>query len=226
LGATVEQWKAIKPRLERVKKVQPLPSIFLSVYAFGGGGSSTSSSFSNSSGPAAGTGSSSGFASGSAGGSGGAGGFGSAGGSGGGVRSSYSGGTSGNAQVGGGSGGFARGGGASGGGASSGGGYGYSIGGSGPVKKKVGEMNLGWEWRRPSLKKSPGLLSDDEKVCEQLLNVLEAKNPDPEQVRQRVEALRKIREQIQANQREARQQLREVVTPEQEAKLILIGYLD
>ena len=222
LNATAEQWKAIKPRLEKVKKMEHLPVIQLSVYGFGGGGSSHSDSFST----ASGTGVSGGAA---------AGGGGSSGGFGGGGYYSAGGGpasTSGTVQP---SGARATGGGSGmqsgsfsgGGGTSGGGGYGFGFGGPpGPVKKKMGGLSLGWQWQRPSLKKNPSLLSDDEKVCEQLLDVLEAKNPDPEQVRQRVEALRKIREQIQARQREARQQLREVVTPEQEAKLILMGYLD
>ena len=219
LGATPEQWKAIKPRLERVKKVEYRPVIHLSVYGFGGGGGSTSSSSSRAGGTGIG---------GSA--SGGAGGFGRAGGSGsGGTSVSYSSGASGNATVGGGaSGGASGGGGSSSRGEAAGGGSGYhfAIGGSGPVKKKVGGVNLGWQWSRPSLNRSPAQLSENEKTCEQLLDVLETKNPDPEQVRQRIEALRKIREQIEAKRREARQQLRAVVTPEQEAKLILMGYLD
>jgi hypothetical protein len=218
LGATPEQWKTIKPRLEKVKKVEYPPVIHLSVYGFGGGGTSTSSSFSRAGGT--GTGGSA---------SGGAGGF-AGGTSSGGFRSSYSGRASGNAGfAGGGSGGASGGQGgsfSSAGGASSGGGYGFAIGGSGPVKKKVGEVSLGWQWSRPSLNKSPNQLSENEKTCEQLLDVLEKDKPNPEQVRQRLEALRRIREQIQAERREARRQLREVVTPEQEAKLILMGYLE
>jgi len=226
LGATGEQWKAMKPRLDRIRSLGGSPGIRLSIYGFGGGGSSTSSSFSEGSGGGGGAGTSGGYYSGSAGGSGGAGGGGyySAGAGGGGSAQGVSQ-SSGARAVGGASGG--QGGSFAGGGAAGGGGgYSYNIGGTGPVKKQVGEVSLGWQWRRPSLNKSPDKLSEGEKTCEQLLDVLETKSPDPEQVRQRVEALRKIREQIQAKRQEARRQLREVVTPEQEAKLILMGYLD
>jgi hypothetical protein len=244
LGTTPEQWQKIKPRLEKVKQAPSVPVLRPSIYAFGGEGSNSSSSSSFSSGTpgtSAGAGGAGGFGTGGGGVSGGAGGGGSssvpqsAGGghyvvsgrSGGGMRSAYSGSTSGNAQVGGGAGGSYAAGGAGGTGTSSGGGYGYSIGGpAGPVKKKVGDVSLGWQWQRSSGKKSPDQLSENEKTCEQLLDAVDARNPDPAQVRQCVEALRKVREQVQTQRREARQQLREVVTPEQETKLILMGYLD
>jgi hypothetical protein len=226
LGATTEQWKAIKPRLEEVKKAERAPTISLSVYGFGGGGNSYSDSYSNASGSSGGAGVGGGFASGGGGGSeglGGGGAYSASGGSGGagpigpssGVRAS------GGASGGGGS--FSSGAAAAGGAS----GYGFGFGGPpGPVKKNVGDVSLGWQWRRPSLNEDPNQLSENEKICEQLLDVLETKSPDPEQVRRRVEALRKVREQVEAKRREARQQLREVVTPVQEAKLILMGYLE
>jgi hypothetical protein len=96
----------------------------------------------------------------------------------------------------------------------------------GPVKKQVGDIDLGWQWERPSLDRSPDTLSGGERACERLLDVLETDKPNPDQVRQQVEALRKVREQRQAELRQARQQLRGIVTPEQEAKLILMGYLE
>jgi hypothetical protein len=95
-----------------------------------------------------------------------------------------------------------------------------------PVKKQVGDMNLGWQWRRPSLNKEPDKLTESDKACEQLLDAMEAKNPDAAQVRQRLEALRKIREQRRADLRETQRQLRELITPEQEPKLVLMGYLE
>lgn len=231
LGATPEQWKAIKPRLEKVKKPEYPPVIRLSVYGFGGSGSSTSSSFSTAGGTGtaslgSGGGTTSAFASGGARGGGysigRSTGAGSAEGGGGASGFRPAGGVQGSAGPSGSSAGSFS----SGGSAGSGGGYHFSIGGSGPVKKKVGEVNLGWQWSRPSLKKSPAQLSENEKTCEQLLDVLETKDPNPEQVRQCLEALRKIRAQMDADRKEARRQLREVVTPEQEAKLILMGYLD
>jgi hypothetical protein len=179
LGATAEQWQTIQSRLEAVKKIAGRPVIRLSVYG-SGGGSSTSSSFSSSSGGTGGSGTGGGFASGGAGGFGGAGGSGSGGGG-----SSYSGQASGNASAGGNVSGGGQGGSFAGGGsAGSAGGYGFGFGGPpGPVKKQVGEVSLGWQWQRPSLNKSPGQWSESEKVCERLLDVLETKDPDREQVR-------------------------------------------
>jgi hypothetical protein len=226
LGATPEQWKAMKPRLDRIRSLGGSPGIRLSIYGFGGGGSSTSSSSSEGSGGGGGAGTGGGYYSGSAGGSGSGGGGGyysgsarTGGGASGGSRSSGMGGAGGTSGSQGGSS-------ASGGAAGGAGGYGFAVGGTGPVKKQVGEVSLGWQWRRPSLNKSPNQWSENEKACERLLDALETKSPDPEQVRQRVEALRRVREQLQAEWREARRKLREVVTPEQEAKLVLMGYLD
>jgi hypothetical protein len=219
LGVTPEQWKAIKPKLDRIRQLRSMPGINVSVYAFGGGGSASSDSFSQSSGGGGGAGTGSGFASGGARGSGGA----SSGGSyifrgtAGGTASAQ--GTVSGPGAGGGSFGSS-------GAASAGAGYGFVIGGTGPVMKKVGEVSLGWQWRRPSLNKEPDKLTDGDKACEQLLDAMEGTNPDARQVRQRLEALRKIREQRRADLRETQQQLRALVTPEQEAKLILMGYLE
>ena len=89
----------------------------------------------------------------------------------------------------------------------------------GPMKKQVGDVSLGWRWPGPPRESDLGA-----QACGQLLDAIEAK--DPEQMRRQIEAVRQIREQRQAQQRQARQKLREVVAPAQEAKLILMGYLD
>ncbi len=220
LGVTPEQWKAIRPKLDRIRQLRSMPGINVSVYAFGGGGSTNSDSFSESSGGGGGGGTGSSFAGGSARGSGGA--------SGSGGRYVFRGGAGGTAGAQGTVGGSGGQGGSfvSSGAAGTGSGYGFAIGGTGPVKKKVGEVSLGWQWRRPSLDKNPDKLTEGDKACEQLLDVIELKNPDVAQVRQRMEVLRKIREQRRTDLRETQQQLRALVTSEQEAKLVLMGYLD
>jgi hypothetical protein len=93
-----------------------------------------------------------------------------------------------------------------------------------PIKKQVGDVCLGWQWPARSIRREK--LNEGLRVCEDLLDTLEAENPDPEETRQRIEALRRIRERKQAEYRQAREELRKVVTPAQEAKLILMGYLD
>jgi len=72
LDVTPEQWKAIKPKLARIKQLRSMPIMNASVYAFGGGSSTYSDSFHQGSGTGSGTGS--GYAGGSARGSGGVGG--------------------------------------------------------------------------------------------------------------------------------------------------------
>ena len=96
----------------------------------------------------------------------------------------------------------------------------------GPVKKQVDDIALGWQWERPALDRSPDTLSESEKVCERLVEALEVKNLDLEQIRRQVEVLRQVRQQRQAELRETQRQLSEIVTPEQEAKLISMGYLE
>jgi len=196
LGAIADQWKAIKPKLERIRELKDTPCVNISVYALSGGVNYEGSAFTETSDGGRSSANISGQVS-------------AAGESHSDSRSSMAGGARGSYGS-----SYVRGGAEF---------HGYS---PGPIRKQVGDISVGWRWELPSFNKSPDKLSESDKVCAQLLNVLEMKNPDPEQVRQRVGALRKVREQIEAKRREARQQLREVVTPEQEAKLILMGYLE
>jgi hypothetical protein len=194
LGATAEQWQAIRPRLERIKQLQIMPRLDISTYAVSAAGSLQSGGFTSTSDGGHSTANTSGQVSATRG-----------------VNPTSDSSTrSGTA-----------------------GGYGRSFNESGanlrlqlpgPVKKQVGDMNLGWQWRRPSLNKNPGNLSESEKACEQLLETLETEKPSLEQTRQQVEGLRRVRQQRQAELQQARQPLRALVTPEQEAKLILMGY--
>ena len=96
----------------------------------------------------------------------------------------------------------------------------------GPIKKKVDDIALGWQWERPSLDRSPEALSESEKVCERLVETFEMKDPDPEQVRQQVEALAQGPAAAGAELEETRRQLLAASSPAQEAKLILMGYLE
>ncbi len=96
----------------------------------------------------------------------------------------------------------------------------------GPIKKKVDDIALGWQWERPSLDRDPNALSESERVCERLADAFEGKGADPEQVRRQVEALRQVRQQRRAELEETRRQLLALVTPAQEAKLISMGYLE
>lgn len=220
MDADAEQWERIVSKMQRIRQLRVQPSLSFCVYGFASGGSEGSSSTSYSQ-PLRGS-RRSGIRYGSGGGSAGGSAGGVAGGSGGSVRYGVRG-ASGSAA-----------GGSAGGGSHTGfsSGYGYGFGGGAgpngdrPVKKQVGEVKMGWIWPRPSEDKKPDELTDGEKTCEQLLDAVTAKTPDAELVRQRVEQLRQFRQERLRQLRQTQQELRELVTPEQEAKLILMGYLD
>jgi hypothetical protein len=229
LGIDADQWAKIKPLIQRINALRVLPSLKFSVYGFASGGSSSSSSFSRYGG-SGGSGSGGRYvpsAGASVGGAGGGGGYGFTGGTGG----RGGGGTAGSARY-----GFSSG------GSSGRGGYGYSAGGGSgsgyslssgggvsadrPVKKQVGDLKLGWMWRRPSDDKRPEDVTEGDRICESLLDAIQAEAPDPQATQARIETLRLIRKQKRAELRQVRQELRALVTPDQEAKLILMGYLE
>jgi hypothetical protein len=84
----------------------------------------------------------------------------------------------------------------------------------------------GWRWGRPSSRKKSSELTEGEKIAEELLGLLEDDNSESEKIKQKMDALRKIRQDANMQLVKARQELREVVTPRQEAKLVLMGWLD
>ncbi|MCL5279221.1 MAG: hypothetical protein M1376_04860 [Planctomycetes bacterium] len=196
LDATAEQWQAIQPKLARIKQLKNLPCLDISIYAVGGSGNYQFGAFTETSDGGRSTANASGGFSATRG-----------------VNSTSD--SSTRSGTAGGSGrSFAE------------GGANLHVQTPGPVRKQVGDVNLGRQWQRPSLDKGPDRLTEGDKACEQLLDVMELKNPDVAQVRQRMEVLRKIRERRRTELRETQQQVRALVTPEQEAKLALIGYLD
>jgi hypothetical protein len=81
-------------------------------------------------------------------------------------------------------------------------------------------------WWRPSQHKSRDKLTKGERICEDLLNLLESGRAEPKQIRQKMTALRKVRQDARKELAKARQELREVVTPRQQAALILMRYLN
>jgi len=85
---------------------------------------------------------------------------------------------------------------------------------------------LGWQWLRPSQRKSAGKLTEGEKICEEFLELLEDKDANEEDIRQKMEALRKIRQEAKKELAIARQEMREVVTFRQEATLVMMRLLD
>jgi hypothetical protein len=163
LRATEKQWKAIKPKLNKVRELRSLANVSIRLMCYGGGGSFAVNKGS-------GRGSMSGFS------------------------------------------------------VSGGGGRG------GTVQKRDsagGSSSLNfWRWSRPSQNKGFENLNEGEKICEELFRLLEGKNSELEQIRQKMEALRKFRQEAKKELAIAQQELRELVTPHQEAALVMMQILD
>jgi hypothetical protein len=71
-----------------------------------------------------------------------------------------------------------------------------------------------------------GPISDGEILCEEIQMLLNDPQATPEQVSQKLDALRKAREKARRQWVRAQQQLREVLDYRQQARLVLMGLLD
>jgi len=123
-------------------------------------------------------------------------------------------------------------------GSMSGSGSGFSSsgwGGGGEIVQKRGGAGVSsspshiyssWRWSRPSQNRSFENLNEGEKICEELFRLLEDKNSELEQIRQKMEALRKFRQEAKKELAIAQQELRQLVTPHQEAALVMMQLLD
>lgn len=69
-------------------------------------------------------------------------------------------------------------------------------------------------------------LTEGEKACEELFELLQDKNSRPEKIKQKMDALRQAREKAKNQLAKVRQELREILNSRQEANLVLIGLLD
>ena len=63
-------------------------------------------------------------------------------------------------------------------------------------------------------------------LYQELVRLLRSGRAQPAQITEKVARIRRIRATIQRQSAQAKQELRQVVTPRQEATLILMGYLD
>lgn len=69
-------------------------------------------------------------------------------------------------------------------------------------------------------------MSEGEAICQDLQQLLQSQSVPSAEVAQKVAALRRVRTQARDNLARARQELRTLITPDQEPALILMGYLD
>ena len=84
----------------------------------------------------------------------------------------------------------------------------------------------GQTWSGPLWRLADRELTEGEKTCEELLLLLDDKNSQQAQLDQKIDALRRARESAAKELTKARQELREVLTPRQQARLVLAGVLD
>jgi hypothetical protein len=94
------------------------------------------------------------------------------------------------------------------------------------VKRKAGagpDSWTSWQWMPSWAGKSPQ--KEEEKLSAALFRILKSKNADPKEIRQTMDALRKVRERKKQELAEARKELREVLTLDQEARLVALGWL-
>jgi hypothetical protein len=94
-----------------------------------------------------------------------------------------------------------------------------------PNNKETYSVKYGWKWYKPSDRKAPGELTKGEKLSEEILELIEDKNSQQEEIEQKMETLRKIRQENEKQLTKARQELCEVLTFRQEATLIMMGRL-
>lgn len=78
----------------------------------------------------------------------------------------------------------------------------------------------------PGRQASDGPMSDGEILCEEIQRLLDDPQATPEQVSQKLDALRQEREKARRQWLAAQQQLREVLDFRQQARLVLMGLLD
>jgi len=81
-------------------------------------------------------------------------------------------------------------------------------------------------WGGPTWRLADRELTEGEKACEELFELLQNKNSRPEKIRQKMIALRQAREKARNQLAKVRQELREILNSRQEAKLVLLEVLD
>ena len=117
------------------------------------------------------------------------------------------------------------------GGSSSGGGYrtGSSSSGGGYVMQGDSGSGSGGSaqfWGGPTWRLADRELTEGEKACEELFELLQDKNSRPEKIKQKMVALYQAREKAKNQLAKVRQELREILNSRQEAKLVLLEVLD
>jgi len=99
--------------------------------------------------------------------------------------------------------------------------------GSGPNNRQTApKVEEGWKWSKAWDKKAPAELTEGERICEELLELLEDKGSKQEEIEHKIEALCEVRKNDTKQLVKAQQELHDVLTFRQEATLVLMRLLD
>jgi hypothetical protein len=97
-------------------------------------------------------------------------------------------------------------------------------GGSNRTTKNGTSIFMQWKWAKGWDEKDEQ--RKDQKICYELFHLLHNKKASLEEIRLKMDKLRMARQETKKELAEARQQLRQVLTPDQQARLVALGWLD
>lgn len=83
----------------------------------------------------------------------------------------------------------------------------------------------GYKWGKLWANKPPDMRTDAEKVVDEIIVLVDSPRPDPEKLREKMEVLRRCRQERTAELSKAQQELRELLTVRQQAAMVLQGWL-
>ncbi len=92
------------------------------------------------------------------------------------------------------------------------------------VTKTGPDSSMRWRWMPSWGDKGPQ--TEEEKLSDALLRLLQHKDADPGEIRRIMDALRKVKEQRERDLAAARKELRDVLTLDQQARAVALGWLD
>jgi hypothetical protein len=95
-----------------------------------------------------------------------------------------------------------------------------------PVRPSTGLSPSASGWLRPSQRRAGGEITEGERLCEGILDLIDRADATSEEIREKMAQLAAYRHQADEEIKKAQEALRAVVTRRQEAMLILMGYLD
>ncbi len=93
-----------------------------------------------------------------------------------------------------------------------------------PAQSRSGRT-AGYKWGKLWAKDTPDMLIEGEKVVDEIIALVDSPKPDPQKLREKMEILRRCRQQRREELPKAQQELRELLTVRQQAAMVLVGWL-